>query len=165
MATITLKGDEILTLGSLPSVGNEAPEFTLTKKDLSDVSLSHYKGKKVILNIFPSIDTAVCSASVRHFNQEISKRGNTVVLCISRDLPFAQARFCASEGIDNVELLSEFKNRDFSKTYQVQITTGSLSGLHSRAIIFIDEAGIIRYTEQVPEITREPDYEKVLNMI
>jgi len=165
MATITLKGDKISTLGSLPSVGNEAPEFTLTKKDLSDASLSDYKGKKIILNIFPSVDTAVCSASVRHFNQEISKRDNTVVLCISRDLPFAQSRFCAAEGIDNVELLSEFKNRDFSKTYQVQITTDPLRGLHSRAVIFIDETGIIRYTEQVPEITREPDYEKVLNMI
>lgn len=95
----------------------------------------------------------------------MSKRDNTVILCISRDLPFAQSRFCAAEGIDNVELLSEFRNRDFSKTYQVQITTGPLSGLHSRAIIFIDETGIIRYTEQVSEITREPDYEKVLNMI
>ncbi|MFV0530384.1 MAG: thiol peroxidase [Flavobacteriales bacterium] len=162
MAVITLGGNEITTSGNLPEIGHKAPEFVLTKGDLSDIRLSDYKGKKVVLNIFPSVDTDVCAASARHFNQEISKLDNTVILCISCDLPFAQARFCAAEGIDRVEMLSEFKNRNFSEAYQVQITSGPLSGLHSRAIVIMDEEGIVQYTEQVSEIKDEPNYKKAL---
>ncbi len=165
MADITLGGNKITTLGMLPKVGNEAPDFVVTKGDLSDVKLSDYRGKKVILNIFPSVDTAVCAASARRFNQDAASLENTIVLCVSRDLPFAQARFCAAEGIDQVEMLSEFKNRNFSEAYQVQITSGPLEGLHSRAVVIIDEQGIIRYTEQVAEIKDEPDYEKALTAI
>ncbi len=165
MAKITLGGNEITTLGTLPEVGKEAPNFTLTQNDLSNVKLADFIGKKVILNIFPSVDTAVCAASARHFNQDVVRLENTVVLCISRDLPFAQARFCAAEGIERVIMLSEFKDRNFSEAYQVQITSGPLQGLHSRAIVVVDEKGIVRYTEQVSEIKDEPDYKKALAAI
>ncbi len=161
MAKITLKGNEINTAGELPSIGQEAPLFTLTKTDLSNVSLSDYKGKKVILNIFPSLDTGICAASVRKFNQEASNKEVTV-LCISKDLPFAHARFCTSEGIENVINLSDFKSEDFSNAYHTNIIDGPMVGLHARAVVVINEAGIITYTEQVPEIVQEPDYEKAL---
>lgn len=165
MAEITLGGNKITTLGTLPQVGTEAPDFTLTQNDLSDIKLADFKGKKVILNIFPSVDTAVCAASARYFNQDVVSLENTVVLCISRDLPFAQARFCAAEGIERVIMLSEFKNRNFSEAYQVQITSGPLEGLHSRAIVVINEKGMVTYTEQVSEIKDEPDYKKALAAI
>ncbi len=165
MAEITLGGNKITTLGILPQVGTEAPDFTLTQNDLSDVKLTDFKGKKVILNIFPSVDTAVCATSARYFNQDVVNLDNTVVLCISRDLPFAQARFCAAEGIERIVMLSEFKNRNFSEVYQVQITSGPLEGLHSRAIVVINEKGIVMYTEQVSEIKDEPDYKKALAAI
>ncbi|MFV0237725.1 MAG: thiol peroxidase [Flavobacteriales bacterium] len=165
MTKITLGGDEITVLGTLPKIGVEAPDFVLTKGDLSDIKLSDYKGKKVFLNIFPSIDTGICAASTRHFNQEVANLDNTIVLCISRDLPFAQARFCAAEGIDQVEMLSEFKDYNFSDAYQVRITSGPLRGLLSRAIVVLDEKGFVKYTEQVCEIKDEPNYTKALEAI
>lgn len=165
MAYITLKGNKIQTREDLPKVGTKAPDFLLIKTDLSDTSLKEYKGKKVILNIFPSIDTDVCAASVRRFNAEASKLKNTVVLCISRDLPFAAKRFCGAEGLNNVITASEFRDDNFSKAYGVRMVDGPLAGLLSRAIVVIDETGTIIYTEQVPEIAQEPNYEKALAKI
>jgi thiol peroxidase len=165
MATITFKGTPIQTAGSLPEVGTNAPAFTLTGSDLSDKSLSDYQGKRIILNIFPSIDTGVCAASVRTFNQKAGGLENTVVLNISKDLPFAQGRFCGAEGIDQVEVLSEYKDSNFSEAYQLKIADGPLAGLLSRAVVLIDESGKVKYTEQVPEITQEPDYDKVLALV
>lgn len=160
MATITLKGNEIHTAGSLPAVGQEAPLFTLTKSDLSNASLSEFKGKKVILNIFPSLDTGIC-ASVRKFNELASKMDATV-LCISKDLPFAHKRFCETEGIENVVNLSDFKNTDFADAYNTLIVDGPMAGLHSRSVVVIGENGKVTYSEQVPEIVQEPDYDKAL---
>lgn len=165
MATITLKGNPIHTLGNLPEIGSKAPDVTLIKNDLSEVHLSDYKGKKVVLNIFPSLDTPTCAASVRHFNSEASNLSNTVVLCISKDLPFAQARFCGAEGLNNVITLSDFRTGEFGKKYQVEIIDGPLAGLESRAVIIIDENGQIVYTQQVPEIVDEPDYADVLSKL
>ncbi|MCB0505518.1 MAG: thiol peroxidase [Cyclobacteriaceae bacterium] len=161
MATITLKGNEIHTAGSLPAVGQEAPLFTLTKSDLSNASLSEFKGKKVILNIFPSLDTGICAASVRKFNELASKMDATV-LCISKDLPFAHKRFCETEGIENVVNLSDFKNTDFADAYNTLIVDGPMAGLHSRSVVVIGENGKVTYSEQVPEIVQEPDYDKAL---
>ncbi len=161
MATITLKGNDIHTAGSLPEVGHEAPLFTLTKTDLSNASLSDFKGKKVILNIFPSLDTGICAASVRKFNEEASNKDVTV-LCISKDLPFAHNRFCEAEGIKNVVNLSDFKNTNFATAYKTNIVDGPMEGLHSRAVVVINEEGKVIYAEQVPEIVQEPDYEKAL---
>jgi thioredoxin-dependent peroxiredoxin len=162
MATITFKGNAITTAGELPSKGTVAPQFHLVKSDLSDVSLGDYKGKKVILNIFPSLDTSVCATSVRKFNSEAEKLANTILLCISRDLPFAHTRFCSTEGLKNVVSLSEYKDDNFSKAYGVKMTSGPLAGLLSRAVVVIDESGKVIYTEQVPEIAQEPDYAKAL---
>lgn len=159
MAKITLKGNPINTSGDLPGVGSDAPDFTLTRKDLSDASLKDYKGKRVVLNIFPSLDTDVCAASVRRFNAEVEKLENTVVLCISMDLPFAHKRFCTTEGLDNVISLSELRQRQFGETYGVRITDGPMAGLFSRAVVVLDENHKVVYTEQVPEIVQEPDYE------
>jgi thiol peroxidase len=158
MAKITFKGNPAETAGTLPAVGSAAPDFKLTKSDLSDASLKDYRGKKVVLNIFPSLDTPVCAASVRRFNAEASKLDNTVVLCISRDLPFAQSRFCAAEGLNNVVTASEYRNSSFSDAYGVRIQDGPLAGLLSRAVVVIDEQGKVKYTQQVPEIVNEPDY-------
>jgi len=165
MAQITFKGNPIHTSGSLPKVGATAPGFSLTKADLSPATLQEFKGKKVILNIFPSIDTAVCATSVRRFNEEASKLADAVVLCISRDLPFAQKRFCAAEGLDNVITASEYKDARFSDAYGVRIVDGPLAGLLSRAIVVVDPAGKVVYTEQVPEIAQEPDYAKALSAL
>ncbi|MCB0502831.1 MAG: thiol peroxidase [Bacteroidetes bacterium] len=165
MAEITLKGNPINTIGHLPKVGEKAKDFTLIKKDLSKASLSDFKGSKVILNIFPSIDTGTCAASVRHFNASASKLDNTKVLCISRDLPFAQARFCGAEGLDNVITLSDFAIGAFGKAYGLEILDGPLQNLHSRAVVVIDEEGTVIYTEQVPEIVDEPNYEAALNSL
>lgn len=162
MAKIKLKGNEINTIGNLPGVGEFVPDFKLTKTDLSDVSLSTYKGKKVILNIFPSLDTPVCAMSVRRFNAEAGKLDNTVILCISRDLPFAHKRFCTTEGLENVVSLSELRNNEFSKKYGVKIIDGPMAGLMARAVIILDENSVIKYKELVPEIVQEPDYEKAL---
>lgn len=158
MAIVTLKGNPINTSGTLPAVGTNAPVFTLVKTDLSTASLSDYKGKAVVLNIFPSIDTGTCAQSVRQFNKELNEIEDISVLCISRDLPFAQARFCGSEGLDNVINLSDFRDNSFGKAYGLDFIDGPLQGLHSRVIIVIDENGIITHTEQVPEIVDEPNY-------
>ena len=157
MASVTLKGDTIHTLGNLPATGSKAPDFTLTKSDLSSATLSDYKGKKVVLNIFPSIDTGTCAQSVRQFNEEAAELTNTTVLCISKDLPFAQARFCGAEGIDNVEMLSDFRDGNFGKAYQLEFTDGPLAPLHSRAVVVLDENGTVLYTEHLcPECIRTP---------
>ncbi len=165
MATVTLKGTEIHTLGNLPENGTTAPNFQLTKNDLSEVSLDDYSGQKVVLNIFPSIDTGTCAQSVRQFNQEAAELENTKILCISRDLPFAQARFCGAEGIDKVETLSDFRDGNFGKAYQVEFTDGPLQSLHSRAVVVLDENGTVKYSEQVPEIVDEPNYKAALEAL
>jgi len=165
MASITLKGNAINSLGELPAVGTKAPDFSLIKTDLSMATLSDFKGANVILNIFPSIDTGTCAASVRQFNQEAAKLTNTKVLCISRDLPFAQARFCGAEGIENVVNLSDFGTGAFGKDYGLEIIDGPLAHLHSRAIVVLDKDGTVVYTEQVPEIVDEPNYKAALEAL
>ncbi len=165
MAQITLKGNAINTIGNLPEVGSKAPDFRLVKNDLSMGSLSDYKGTKVVLNIFPSLDTGTCAASVRRFNQEASNLDNTKVLCISKDLPFAQARFCGAEGLEDVINFSDFRTGEFGKAYGVEIADGPLAGLESRAVVIINEDGIVTYTQQVPEIVDEPDYDSALAML
>ncbi|MBN2242740.1 MAG: thiol peroxidase [Acidobacteria bacterium] len=162
MAQITFKGNSIHTAGSLPEIGKPAPDFKVVKADLSTMSLSDFRGKRVLLNIFPSLDTPVCAASLRRFNVEAAKLPNSVVLCISKDLPFAQKRFCAAEGLDNVLTGSEYRDSNFSGAYGVSITDGPLEGLFSRAVLVIDEQGKVLYAEQVPEIAQEPDYDKAL---
>ena len=162
MAKITLKGEQIETMGYLPDVGAEAPDFTLTGKDLSETTLKDFAGQQIILNVFPSIDTEVCATSVRRFNVEASKLDNSVVLCVSADLPFAHQRFCAAEGLDDVISLSSFRSEDFGKDYGVKITSGPLTGLLARAIVIINESGEVIFTEQVPEIVQEPNYEAAL---
>lgn len=165
MAKITLKGNQIETVGSLPAVGSAAPEFTLVKTDLSEVSLKEYQGKSVVLNIFPSIDTGVCAASARRFNSEAGSHKDSVVLCVSADLPFAHSRFCEAEGLKNVVPVSVFRSADFGKNYGQTITTGPLAGVLARAVVVIDAEGKVKYTEQVPEITQEPDYEAALKAL
>lgn len=162
MAKVTLKGNEISTSGDLPKKGDSAPDFSLTKADLSDVTLKSFSGKKLVLNIFPSIDTAVCATSVRKFNEQAGKLENTTVLCISADLPFAQSRFCGAEGLKNVITLSELRNRDFGKEYGLRITNGPLAGLLARSVVVVDESGKVLYTELVSEITHEPNYENAI---
>lgn len=165
MAEITLKGNAINTIGNLPKVGEAAPDFKLVKSDLSKASLSDFAGTRLVLNIFPSIDTGTCATSVRKFNEKASSLENTKVLCISRDLPFAQSRFCGAEGLDNVLTLSDFAIGAFGKAYGLEIIDGPLQNLHSRAIVVIDENGIVRYTQQVDEIVDEPNYEGALNSL
>ncbi|MEC5165626.1 thiol peroxidase [Flavobacterium sp. PL11] len=165
MASITLGGNPIHTSGELPKVGTKMTDFKLVNTDLAEVSLNDYAGKRVVLNIFPSVDTGTCAASVRAFNEKASALENTTVLCISRDLPFAQKRFCAAEGLENVVSLSDFKNGDFSKNNGLEMTEGPLAGLHSRAIIVIDENGTIIHTEQVGEIADEPNYEAAIAVL
>jgi len=162
MASITLGGNPIHTSGELPKIGTKAPNFKLVKTDLSTASLADYSGSRVVLNIFPSIDTGTCASSVRTFNSKASALKNTKVLCVSRDLPFAQKRFCGAEGLENVENLSDFKTGSFGKDYGLEITDSVLAGLHSRVVIVLDENGTIIYTEQVPEIADEPNYEVAL---
>lgn len=165
MANITLKGNPISTIGELPSIGSIAKDFELIQVDLSSTSLADYKGKKIVLNIFPSIDTGTCATSVRAFNKVASRLENTVVLCVSRDLPFAQKRFCGAEGIENVIMLSDFNTGQFAKDYGLQFVDGPLNGLTSRSIIVIDVDGTIVYTEQVPETVDEPNYEKAIEAL
>jgi len=165
MAQITLKGNKINTIGELPKIGGKAKDFNLVKKDLSITTLNDFKGSKLVLTIFPSIDTGTCAASVRNFNKEAANLPNTKVLCISRDLPFAQSRFCGAEGIENVMMLSDFKTGQFGKDYGLEIIDGALAGLHSRCVVVIDEKGTIVYTEQVAETTEEPNYQKALNSL
>ncbi len=165
MATVTLKGNPINTIGTLPAIGTEAPNFTMTKEDLSSGSLSDYKGKKVVLNIFPSIDTGTCAQSVRQFNQEAAELDNTAVVCISKDLPFAQGRFCGAEGIDNVVMMSDFKDGNFGKAYGVEFADGPLETLLSRSVVVVDEKGKVLYTEQVSETVEEPNYKAALEAL
>ena len=165
MASITLGGNPIHTSGNLPEKGSKASDFKLIKNDLSTASLSDFSGKKVVLNIFPSIDTGTCAQSVRTFNEKASKLENTIVLCISRDLPFAQKRFCGAEGLENVVNLSDFKSGEFGKNYGLEITDGPLAGLHSRVVIVLDENGTILHAEQVGEIADEPNYEAALAVL
>jgi thiol peroxidase len=162
MASITLGGNPIHTSGELPKVGSQLSDFEMIQNDLSIASLSNFAGKKLILNIFPSIDTGTCAASVRKFNETAGNLDNTAVLCISRDLPFAQKRFCGAEGLENVVNLSDFQEGSFGKTNGLEILDGPLAGLHSRAIIVVDANGKITYAEQVPEIADEPNYEAAL---
>ncbi len=162
MAQITLKGNAINSVGSLPAVGSKAVDFKLVANDLSEKGLTDFAGKKVILNIFPSLDTPTCAASVRYFNAQASKLDNTVVLCISKDLPFAQARFCGAEGLEDVHTLSGFRGNEFSNAYGTLIVDGPLAGLESRAVVVVDENGNVTYTQQVPEIVDEPNYDEVL---
>jgi thioredoxin-dependent peroxiredoxin len=161
MAQITFRGNPLNTVGTLPEVGSKAPAFTLTGMDLSDVSLADFAGQNVVLNIFPSVDTAVCAASVRTFNERAAALEGTTVLNVSADLPFALGRFCGAEGIDKVQSASVFRS-DFGDTYGVKIAEGPLAGLMSRAVVVVDGDGVVTYTEQVPEIGQEPDYESVI---
>jgi len=165
MASITLGGNSINTTGNLPEKGVKAPDFKLVKSDLSSLSLGDLKGKKVVLNIFPSLDTGVCAASVRQFNAAASELENTVVVCVSKDLPFAHSRFCVAEGLQNVVSASDFKDGSFGNDYGVTIAESPLAGLLSRAVVVLDEEGMVKYTEQVPEIAQEPDYESALMAI
>jgi thioredoxin-dependent peroxiredoxin len=165
MAKITLKGNPVNTSGNLPVKGTKAPEFTLVKSDLSTLKLSELSGKKLILNIFPSLDTSVCAMSVRKFNQAAAGLTNAAVLAISKDLPFAHGRFCSTEGITNVITLSGFRDSAFGKAYGIDIIDGPLAGLYARSIVVIDEAGKIIYTQLVPEITQEPDYNAAINAL
>jgi len=165
MAQITLKGNPINTNGALPTVGDQVADFTLTKTNLSPASLSDYKGQRLILNIFPSVDTGTCAASVRSFNKTAASLDNTKVLCISQDLPFAQARFCGAEGIENVEMLSGFRNPEFAENYGVKIVDAPMNGLCARAVVVVDESGTVKYTELVPEVVDEPNYDAALAVL
>jgi thioredoxin-dependent peroxiredoxin len=164
MAKVTLKGNAFETAGSLPSVGSKAPDFKLVKVDLSEVSLADFAGSRLILNIFPSVDTAVCATSVRTFNKSAAELNNTKVLCVSADLPFAAARFCGAEGIENVATGSSFRG-DFGKDYGVAFNTGPLTGLLSRSVVVINEVGEVVYTEQVAETTEEPNYQAAMAVL
>jgi thioredoxin-dependent peroxiredoxin len=165
MALTNLGGNPVNTNGNLPTVGETAPNFNLVNTDLGVVTLNELKGSKLVLNIFPSVDTATCATSVRTFNQLASNLENTKVLCISRDLPFAQKRFCGAEGLDNVVNLSDFVDANFANNYGVLLTDSALKGLHARAIVVIDENGIVKHTELVNEIANEPNYELALNAL
>jgi thioredoxin-dependent peroxiredoxin len=162
MASVTLGGNPLHTNGDLPAVGTTATDFNLVKTDLGTASLEDFKGSRLILNIFPSIDTGTCAASVRQFNKLASELDNTKVLCISRDLPFAQKRFCGAEGIENVLTLSDFATGDFGKNYGLELIDGPMKGLHSRAIVVLDEQQKVVHTELVPDIKDEPDYDAAL---
>ncbi|CAM1347138.1 thiol peroxidase [Tenacibaculum insulae] len=165
MASITLKGNPFDTTGNLPENGSKATDFLLVATDLSTKKLADFKGSRLILNIFPSVDTGTCATSVREFNKKAADLENTKVLCISRDLPFAQGRFCGAEGIENVVMLSDFTTGNFGKDYGLEIKNGPLAGLHSRCIVIIDEKGNVIYTEQVSETVNEPNYEAALNVL
>ncbi|MES2862581.1 MAG: thiol peroxidase [Bacteroidota bacterium] len=165
MSTVTLGGNPVNTNATLPAVGSAAPQFQLVGNDLSDVSLQDFKGQRVILNIFPSIDTATCATSVRTFNKMANDLENTKVLCISRDLPFAQKRFCGSEGLENVVNLSDFRDGSFGDNYGLTLTDSALKGLHARAIVVVDENGVVSHTELVSEIANEPNYEAALKAL
>ena len=165
MATITLGGTEVHTLGNLPGTGSEAPDVELVDRGLGRVRISDFRGEKVLLNIFPSVNTGVCSSSVRKFNEQASGIPGSKVLCISRDLPFAQEQFCAAEGLENVVMLSDYRDGRFGEAYQLTMTDGKFEALLSRCVIVLDAQGKVRYTEQVPEIGQEPDYESALEAL
>ena len=165
MASITIGGAPVETIGFLPEIGSKAPDFKLVKEDLSTATLGDYLGKKVVLNIFPSVGTGVCANSVRQFNQEAAELENARVLCISKDLPFAQKEFCAAEGIEHVEMLSDFRDGSFGKDYGVTYLGSKFEGLLSRSIVVLDEKGTVIYTEQVPETGQEPNYKAALESL
>lgn len=160
--TVICRGQEAHTSGPMVKVGQQAPDFQATNAEMKEVSLSSFKGKRVILNIFPSLDTPTCALSVRQFNARASELENTVVLCLSMDLPFAQSRFCSTEGLNNVVPLSVFRSHDFLKEYGLQLADGPLKGLMARAVIVIDENGKVCYTQLVSNISNEPDYDAAL---
>ncbi|MGF1642930.1 MAG: thiol peroxidase [Thiotrichales bacterium] len=162
MASITLQGNPINTNGELPALGSVAPDFNLQTKDLADVGLATYAGKKKLLNIVPSLDTGVCATSAKKFNDAAKSRADTVFLTISADLPFAQGRFCGAEGIDTVQTLSLMRSRNFAKDYGVLITDGPLAGITARAVVVLDADNKVTYTELVPEIVQEPNYDAAL---
>lgn len=165
MAEFKINGEPVNTIGELPKVGEKAPDFVLTKTDMSDVSLKDFSGKKIILNIFPSVDTPVCSASVRRFNSEISKYPDAVVLSASLDLPFAHKRFCETEGLEDVIPVTELRDRSFGEAYGVRIAEGPLKGLLARSVIVINKEGKVIYSRLVEELKTEPDYEDVLKVM
>ncbi len=165
MATVTLAGNPVNVNGDFPQTGTTAKPFSLVNKDLADVTLASFAGKRKVLNIFPSVDTPVCAASVRHFNESASKLNNTVVLCISADLPFAQARFCGAEGLDNVVSLSTLRGSEFKQAYGVDIVDSVLAGLTARAVVVLDEADKVLHAELVDEITHEPNYDAALKVL
>lgn len=165
MATVTLKGNPIHTIGELPLIGTQVPEFKVVKTDLSTLQAQDLKGKKVVYNIFPSLDTDVCAASVRKFNASASQLENTTVICVSKDLPFAHKRFCTVEGLNNVISASDFRDGSFGSSFGVVLTDGPLAGLLARSIVVTDENGKVVYTELVPEIVQEPDYEAALKAL
>lgn len=165
MAKVTLKGNPLNTSGDLPKVGSMAPAYTLVRTDLSEVSAKDLAGQRVVLNIFPSLDTPTCAASVRKFNARANEKPNTTILCVSADLPFAQKRFCGAEGLDNVVPASTFRAADFGQAYGVTLTDGPLKGLLARAVVVVDGAGKVIHTELVPEIAQEPDYNAALAVL
>jgi len=162
MAKITLKGNPVNTSGNLPKKGSNAPDFILVKSDLTNLSLDDLKGKKLVLSISPSLDTSVCATSVRKFNQIASGKANTMVLAITKDLPFANARFCTTEGITNVVPLSGFRDTTFGKSYGIELIDGPFKGLYARGIVVVNEKGIVTHSQLVPEIAQEPDYDAAL---
>jgi thiol peroxidase len=165
MATTLIGNNTVQINGEVPAVGTTAPDFTLADNKLNDVTLKSFRGHSVVLNIFPSIDTSTCAQSVREFNRRAASLPNTTVLCISKDLPFAMRRFCAAEGIDRVMTLSDFRSKDFSNDYHVEMTDGPMRGLFARIVIVIDESGVVRYSEVVPVIGQEPNYDAALRAL
>ena len=165
MAIITFKGNQVNTFGNLPAKGTAAPDFALVKSDLGTMTLSELKGKKVVLSISPSFDTSICATSVRKFNQLAAEKKNVVVLAITKDLPFAHTRFCTTEGITNVTALSGFRDKDFGKSYGIELIDGPFEGLYARGLVVIDETGKVVYTQLVPEIATEADYDAALAVL
>lgn len=165
MSQVTFKGTPVKVAGSLPSIGDKAPAFTLTGSDLSDKGLEAFAGQKKVLNIFPSLDTGTCAQSVREFNRRANELDDTAVLCISMDLPFAQARFCGAEGLDQVVTLSAFRHPEFLDDYGVRLADGPLAGLAARTVVVLDADDTVRHVEQVGEIADEPDYEAALKAL
>lgn len=165
MAQVTLRGNPVQTIGNLPAVGEAAPGFTLVDKELQEVTLAAYAGQKVVLNIFPSVDTPTCAMSVRRFNADIEKTANAVAVCVSMDLPFAHARFCGAEGLEKIVSASAFRNAEFGEHYGVRFTDGPLKGLFARAVVVVDANGRVVYNQLVPEIAEEPDYEAALQAL
>jgi thiol peroxidase len=165
MTTITLKGQPIHTVGKLPITGDIAPDFTLTRDDFTEIMIDNFPGKKIIMSIFPSIDTSVCSQSTRQFNEYANKLDNIVILCVSADLPFALNRFCAAEGLKNIVMASTYRHPEFGTNYGVTIVDGPLAGLLSRAVVVVNPSHVVLYSEQVPEIAQEPHYEALLSAL
>ncbi|MDX9721545.1 MAG: thiol peroxidase [Myxococcota bacterium] len=165
MAQTQFKGTPVQLVGELPTVGTKAPEFVLSRNDLSDATLADFVGKRVVLNIVPSLDTPVCLSSLRRFNEAAAALENTAVLTVSRDLPFAQSRSCAAEGIDKALTLSQFRDEGFGKAYGVTMADGPLRGLFARAVLVLDEKGVVVDAQLVPEIAQEPDYDRAISAL